>query len=930
MKIFKQILKSKAFYAFTIVFCAMVHQAKAGTTTWTGAQDTLWSNANNWSTSGGSTPPASGDDVVITIQTFEPTFNVSGGATINSLTVNSSSTLKLDGTNALTVSGNTSVGSGGLLMTRRSTFTTVTISGSGELSVFGATTHIKGDLAISTYSSYSYAGTQSYMIFDGIGPQNIGGCLAGSGGLDFNINGTNIEIANQYYPVTTTGDIQFNIMTIDAGAEFKPGASNKVHADNEIENILVYGTIDVTYCNVTASTDDPQGQYLYGFNTSYAVVQYFNQGTLKFAGTSQQEETTTHGTGNKQPINIEIANTSDTVRFTVSQAATNNLTIDAGTVLRVGASYTVTAANIIVNGTARVSMVSNTSDGFAEQFIATSSYTLTNATLDFQGASAQKLGDHNFKNLIVNTASGGLTLTGASGLTISGNITGTGAIYGGSDNITVDGTFSVSTFTANSSTIILGNTGSSNLGAYTFNNLTINSGTVTLTGSIIVNGNLAGSGTLIPGSYNVTVYGNTTINSITTGTGTTTISGTSPGINAQTFYNLTISNTTATLSGNITVNHILTLTSGKINLGAYKLTIANGGSISGYSSTDYIFTNGSGTLEMTVTTAGATFYIGDGYNPITITPSGTATFDIAVSNGITENDGSTQVPDYSVNRTWTISCPGTSTSVTVTPQWNNSTDLCAGGHYDLKHAFVAYRDITHTNIWTPSTSYYDISLEPDPTQYTVSSGPGLISITMGDQYNIGVGLGSASALPVTFLDFNAILNTDNTVLLNWETASEINNDYFGIERSTDGAFWQTIGQIPGHGNSQVTESYSFSDNLPGVIPSDVIYYRLKQVDFNQKFEYSEIRAVNIETNSLSLEMYPNPAGNALNLNWTNQDNSPVILKLINTTGSTIYTQNVSGKGLKNNQIDLSNFASGTYFLQIVSDKDVISKMVYKE
>jgi len=188
---------------------------------------------------------------------------------------------------------------------------------------------------------------------------------------------------------------------------------------------------------------------------------------------------------------------------------------------------------------------------------------------------------------------------------------------------------------------------------------------------------------------------------------------------------------------------------------------------------------------------------------------------------------------------------------------------------------------------------------------------------------------SVGALPVTLIGFGAELQ-NNHVNLTWQTASETNNDYFGIERSLDGIAWQTIGQVPGHGNSQVMENYAFTDNLQGIVPQGVIYYRLRQVDYNGNFEYSEIRAVNIESNPFSLQIYPNPVGNILNLNWTNADNGHVILKLINTTGATLFTENVSGQGLRSDKIDLSNFASGTYFLQIVGDKDVISKIVYKE
>ena len=101
------------------------------------------------------------------------------------------------------------------------------------------------------------------------------------------------------------------------------------------------------------------------------------------------------------------------------------------------------------------------------------------------------------------------------------------------------------------------------------------------------------------------------------------------------------------------------------------------------------------------------------------------------------------------------------------------------------------------------------------------------------------------------------------------------------------------------------------------------------MDYNGKYAYSEIRSISTAANSLSLQAYPNPVGNVLNLSWDNKDNENVILKLINISGTTVYTENVSGTGLKSSQVDLSGFASGTYILQIVTNKNIISRMIFK-
>ena len=97
----------------------------------------------------------------------------------------------------------------------------------------------------------------------------------------------------------------------------------------------------------------------------------------------------------------------------------------------------------------------------------------------------------------------------------------------------------------------------------------------------------------------------------------------------------------------------------------------------------------------------------------------------------------------------------------------------------------------------------------------------------------------ASLLPIELVLFNATLQ-ENVVGLNWTTASEINNDYFSIERSGDANYWNVISLIRSLGNSQTTKSYSVFDYNP---LSDISYYRLKQTDISGRFTYSKIISI---------------------------------------------------------------------------------------
>jgi hypothetical protein len=106
----------------------------------------------------------------------------------------------------------------------------------------------------------------------------------------------------------------------------------------------------------------------------------------------------------------------------------------------------------------------------------------------------------------------------------------------------------------------------------------------------------------------------------------------------------------------------------------------------------------------------------------------------------------------------------------------------------------------------------------------------------------GIGGGIDNPLPIDLLSFTAKYQ-DGKVLLNWATGSEINNDYFTLERSRDAVSAEIIGFVDGAGNSSQTLHYEFIDHdpLPGIS-----YYRLKQTDYDGSFEYSQWVAVQVD------------------------------------------------------------------------------------
>lgn len=181
---------------------------------------------------------------------------------------------------------------------------------------------------------------------------------------------------------------------------------------------------------------------------------------------------------------------------------------------------------------------------------------------------------------------------------------------------------------------------------------------------------------------------------------------------------------------------------------------------------------------------------------------------------------------------------------------------------------------------------------------------------------MGFTLGTASAtnpLPIELLSFDATLEYKN-VLLTWETASELNNDYFTVEKSIDGYAWIDIKQIRGAGTSNITNFYSTIDDNP--YPG-TNYYRLRQTDYDGKFTYSGIRLVElVVSENIEPVIFPNPGnGDLINIQYP-FDVSKGEIKIIDITGKLIQSKAVyqlNQASIETVQLK-ENLAAGTYLI----------------
>lgn len=266
-------------------------------------------------------------------------------------------------------------------------------------------------------------------------------------------------------------------------------------------------------------------------------------------------------------------------------------------------------------------------------------------------------------------------------------------------------------------------------------------------------------------------------------------------------------------------------------------------------------------------------------------------------------------------------------------------------------AFPYTGTIEHTIWWQVSSPSLDINISynlPPNSAMRIQDQLGGVLINLGPYTGIGVAtipgaftsslnhaylyMDYTDITPVELTSFTAMA-TGQEVLLNWRTATEVNNRGFDIERQlTAGSQWDNIGFVAGNGTTTVPQTYSYTDKN---VPSGSYSYRLKQIDFNGTYSYSNI--VNIKVGDIpdqySLSQnYPNPFNPTTIIKYQVPKTSFVTIKIYNLVGQEVRTlfsgqvqqgtYAVEWNGLNNDGIHLS---SGTYIYRIVSQEFTQSK-----
>lgn len=207
----------------------------------------------------------------------------------------------------------------------------------------------------------------------------------------------------------------------------------------------------------------------------------------------------------------------------------------------------------------------------------------------------------------------------------------------------------------------------------------------------------------------------------------------------------------------------------------------------------------------------------------------------------------------------------------------------------------------------------------ETTAYIVSTTDDAIGVFEND-----------AVLPVQLTDFSAELLDESTIELNWTTASEINNAYFAVERSSDGRTFEAIAQVEGFGTTSERTDYLTFDHQPG----KVNYYRLKQVDYDGNYSYSPIVSVFLRMDKQigrNVEVYPNPVGDAeeIYLKLAGFDNDELLVTVKDIFGRALYSKVMITGGMGSSAVFAVDpehkLAPGTYFVTGAANDELFSK-----
>ncbi|MFH1320318.1 MAG: T9SS type A sorting domain-containing protein [Bacteroidota bacterium] len=668
-------------------------------------------------------------------------------------------------------------------------------------------------------------------------------------------NGTNTGIIVTAAPNATTLDVT-GLFNISANTTFTANAANTLSVEGD-------------------------------WTTNGALIN--SSGTVNFNGTGAQQ---INGTATSQTFyNVTINKTAGqtlSVGGSTTTLTINDLTLTTGN-FTAPATFNINGTVTLTTGTFTAGANINSSGNWTNNG---GTFTHNSGTVTFDNTAAGQIingsaASQTFYDVSL-TNNGRILSTGGSTTTVTVNdlnLSATAGTFTSPATMNVDGNFSMSagTYTGNTTTNITGS-------------FTVSGGTFTAGTNTNIKGALSyDGGTFTPGSNTITLNG----------TSDQTIGGTSswPNFNDLTINNTSGSGSEITLNKPITVDGTLTLTDGNIvTTSTNILSMVTSSSVSGGSDDSFV----KGPMKHTIDVSSET---------TRIYPVGKGTAMHKVELTVTQTSAtSTDYTGEFINSSaaalgWSL--PGTIDHVSNLSYWNIEKEAgatVASASVKLYYFSVdqvedapnlrvakgnpsAWIDIGGTGTATPSG--------------TITSD---INFTTFSYFALANKTGGGNPLPVELLFFDAKLNRvtapsggtvmDAVVDLTWATASETNNDYFTIQKAKNpqgfenpeglGLDWKNVTYVSGAGNTNQTIHYSTVDPDPYY---GISYYRLKQTDYDGKFTYSDIVAVNyIIEDKKYIAVYPNPSDGSFYVDVKGKKDDEVLVVVRDMFGKEFYSK----------------------------------------
>jgi hypothetical protein len=257
--------------------------------------------------------------------------------------------------------------------------------------------------------------------------------------------------------------------------------------------------------------------------------------------------------------------------------------------------------------------------------------------------------------------------------------------------------------------------------------------------------------------------------------------------------------------------------------------------------------------------------------------------------------------------------------------WNRNCDFTdPGEEYDLGNALNVMDGPTSNS---PLSITVPANAELGDTRMRVGSAyddgtPPTACETgyLGEVEDYTINIIESGGLPVELISFSASAIAEEYIQLDWRTASEVNNAGFELERSTNGIHFEPISWIAGNGNSSTIQIYQYLDK--NIRKYQLYYYRLKQIDFDSHFEYSDIQSVMIRSYDDQIIVYPNPVSSKLyfqiDIELITQDE--LVFELFDVLGRRVIKQVIANETAS---LSLSNLPKGVYSYRISDNKQTL-------